>query len=155
MKTIKKMYKRLLAFTLAAVMVLSYSVAVSASELSENSSNGDSVIEYEIDESGTIITYSTDYINHSANNMSSNSKYTDSFTLSRSQKLYVNLKVEGTCHIVVKFSKGIFWSNFLNETITNEDALWYSTDLIGEGLKVTVTLTFSNGSNYSIRVWGE
>lgn len=165
MKTMKKIYKRILTFVLAASLTLTYPIMASAAELDENPIDiSSTVVEdgYIVDEVSwcdedgtwyTTYTLNTSYIDTSHNGASSGSKYEDSFTMSRAERLNIYLQIEGSCQIVVRLNWGLLWSNTLDETVTN-DTIWKYVDL-GKDIGVTVTLTFKQKSNYTLRVWGE
>lgn len=164
--TVNKISKRFLVFAIAVTMIMSNTLVTSAAELDENTGTEDVLTisdvepitsEYALFESDeSIMPLSTSYINTSGYNKANGSKYQDSFTMARDEKLVIKLNVTGSCRMVVKLNGGILWTNLYDETVTNAQFWKITNENVKQGVKVTVTLYFSGSStDYSLSVWGE
>lgn len=171
MKKIAQKSKSFFALALVAAMLLSCNVNAFAAERDGSESSKSTVTTVVTQEEGLddnaavlldgnvndqIATCSTNYISHSGSNLSLNSKYSDNFTMSRTEKLYVRMNVQGSCHIKVTFKKWGVWSTFLDTDVTNTSSLWYSPNTVGQGITVYVTVTAKqSGSSYSLSMYGQ
>ena len=164
--TINKISKRFLAFVMAVTMIMSNTLITSAAELNENTGTEEVLtvsdvepitIEYALSDSDEgIMPLATSYINTSGYNKANGSKYQDSFTMARDEKLVVKLNVTGSCRMVVRLNGGILWTNLYDETVTNAQFWKITNENVQQGVKVTITLYFSGSStDYSLSVWGE
>lgn len=178
MKTMKKIYKRILTLVLAVSLTLSCPVVASAAELDESSVTGDEMavvfvsddgiidvvpigedgtIEYVVSDSAdSTDSVAVDYlINQTYTNQNLNQQQSITRTMPYDGYIVVKLVVTGSATIKVNI-RNILWATLYEDSVTNGTSWKKSNSPLDQNWKVDITVTCKqNGTDYTLQAWVE